>query len=61
MTVVQSSVPPGPKGVPLLGNAREFVQEPITYLQRCAREYGDIMQIRLGTTEVWHQGRGLQA
>lgn len=53
MTVAQKAAPPGPKGAPLIGNAREFVQEPLHYLQNCASEYGDIMQISLGTTPIY--------
>jgi cytochrome P450 len=46
-------VPPGPKGEPIIGNARAFVLEPLDYLRRCAQEYGDVMQIRLGTTAIY--------
>ncbi|GAC1392590.1 MAG: cytochrome P450 [Ktedonobacteraceae bacterium] len=53
MTTTQTTVPPGPKGEPFIGNAREFVLEPLEYLKRCAQEYGDIMQIRLGTTALY--------
>ncbi len=53
MTTTQTLVPPGPKGEPFIGNARDFVQEPLEYLKRCAQEYGGIMQIRLGTTALY--------
>ena len=49
----QQAVPPGPPGEPLIGNARAFVQEPLNYLRRCAQTYGDILQIRLGTTAIY--------
>ncbi len=52
-TTTSTTVPPGPKGEPFIGNAREFVLEPLAYLQRCAQEYGSIMQIRLGTTPLY--------
>jgi len=52
-TTTQTTIPPGPKGEPFIGNARAFVLEPLEYLKRCAQEYGDIMQIRLGTTAIY--------
>ncbi|HEV2656601.1 MAG TPA: cytochrome P450 [Ktedonobacteraceae bacterium] len=52
-TAVRPSVPPGPKGEPFIGNARAFIVEPLAYLQRCSQEYGDIVQIRLGTTSIY--------
>src|SRR6202047_1803888 len=44
-------VPPGPKGLPIVGVALELRRDPLTLLQRVAREYGDIASIRapLGT------------
>ncbi len=53
MATTHTTVPPGPKGEPFIGNAREFVLEPLAYLQRCAQEYGPILQIRLGTTPLY--------
>lgn len=35
-------VPPGPKGEPLLGNARAFQRDALGFLVHVAREYGDI-------------------
>ena len=52
-TTTTTLVPPGPKGEPFIGNARAFVLEPLEYLKRCAQDYGDIMQIRLGTTAIY--------
>ena len=34
-------IPPGPKGRLLLGNLREILHEPFTFLMRCLRDYGD--------------------
>ncbi len=53
MAISHPLVPPGPKGEPIIGNARAFVLEPLDYLRRCAQEYGDVMQIRLGTTAIY--------
>ncbi|MDQ3606818.1 MAG: cytochrome P450 [Gemmatimonadota bacterium] len=40
--------PPGPKGVPLLGNLPDFGRDTLGFLTQCAREYGDIVSLRLG-------------
>lgn len=53
MTAQRPTAPPGPKGEPFIGNARAFVLEPLGYLQQCARDYGDFLQIRLGTTAIY--------
>jgi cytochrome P450 len=42
-------VPPGPKGLPLLGMALQVLHDPLGTLQRIAREYGDIVRIPIGT------------
>src|SRR5271168_1162332 len=38
-------VPPGPRGLPLLGMALQVLRDPLGTLQRIAREYGDIVRI----------------
>jgi cytochrome P450 len=41
-------VPPaGPRGQWLLGNLREFSRDQLGFYARCAREYGDVVPIRL--------------
>lgn len=40
------SVPPGPKKHFLLGHLPEYGKDPLAFLTRCAREYGDIVQLR---------------
>lgn len=40
--------PPGPKGDFLLGSIRPFSQNPPGYLRQLAREYGDLVFVRLG-------------
>src|SRR5689334_5313841 len=40
--------PPGPKGVPLLGNALAFGRDPLCFLTECARRYGDVAAFRIG-------------
>ena len=38
--------PPGPRGHILGDNLREYARDPLGFLSRCAREYGDIVQLR---------------
>ncbi len=40
--------PPGPKGLPLLGNLLEFNRDVLRYYEEWSREYGDIVAFRLG-------------
>lgn len=42
-----AKIPPGPKGLPLFGSMFEYNRDPLGFLTRCAREYGDVSQIRL--------------
>lgn len=38
---------PGPRGGLFLGSILEFSRDPLGFLLRCAREYGDVFQVRL--------------
>src|SRR5205814_9099905 len=38
---------PGPKGHFLLGNLPEFGKDLLGFITQCAREYGDIVRLRL--------------
>jgi cytochrome P450 len=44
-------VPPGPRGLPLLGMALQVLRDPLGTLQRIAREYGDIVRIPIGSDD----------
>ena len=44
------SWPPGPKGLPFLGNLLEFRRDALRYYSEWSRQYGDIVALRLG---VW--------
>ena len=41
--------PPGPKGLPFLGNLLDFSRDVLRYYREWARQYGDIVALRLGT------------
>ncbi|XP_006126335.2 cytochrome P450 1A5-like isoform X1 [Pelodiscus sinensis] len=43
---------PGPWGYPLIGNLLELGSNPHLTLTRMSQEYGDVMQIRIGTRPV---------
>jgi cytochrome P450 len=40
------NLPPGPKGRPVIGNLPSWARDPLGFLTRCSREYGDV--VRLG-------------
>jgi cytochrome P450 len=40
--------PPGPKGLPLLGNLLDFSRDVLRYYQEWTRDYGDIVSLRFG-------------
>src|SRR5437762_10272631 len=40
-------LPPGPKGHFLLGNLPQFGKDLLGFITQCAREYGDIVRLRL--------------
>lgn len=45
--------PPGPKGIPVIGNLRPFRDDPIAFLMACARNYGDVVQFNVGPQTVF--------
>lgn len=50
---VRNGGPPGPAGHFLLGNLPEFAHDVLGFFTRCAREYGPVVRMRLGTREAW--------
>lgn len=47
-----SLAPRRPPGDLLTGNLAEFRRDPIAFLSRCAREYGDVVFLRFGPTRT---------
>lgn len=45
--------PPGPKGAPFVGSLPEFARDILGYMTHCAREYGDVVYLRLAGWEVY--------
>ena len=45
--------PPGPDGLPLIGNLHEFARDRLGFIERNAREYGDIVYTELAGEPVY--------
>ncbi len=43
-----AKIPPGPRGQFLIGNTLQYMGDSLGFLTRNAREYGDIVKLRLG-------------
>jgi cytochrome P450 len=41
------AAPPGPRGLPFIGNTLQLVNEPLTFLTRIFREHGDVVRFGL--------------
>lgn len=48
-----AAYPPGPPARALVGNLPEFGADVLGFLTRCAREYGDVVSMRLGTRRAY--------
>jgi hypothetical protein len=44
---------PGPKGLPILGNAHQLTAQPHRMILKWSREYGEVYKIRLGWND-WY-------
>lgn len=46
-------LPPGPRGRLLTGNLSDYVPDQLGFLQRCAREYGDVVRLRFLNVPIY--------
>ncbi|WP_049985558.1 cytochrome P450 [Halobellus rufus] len=50
------ATPPGPAGVPVFGNSRQYARDPFTFLASVEAAYGDVAQFDLGPLETYLLG-----
>jgi cytochrome P450 len=48
-----STEPPGPNGVPVFGNSRQYAKDPFTFLTNVAEAYGDVIRFDLGPVDTY--------
>jgi cytochrome P450 len=46
-TIASRTRPPGPSGLPFVGNASQYTRDPFGFMLHCAREYGPVSYARL--------------
>jgi cytochrome P450 len=45
-------LPPGPKGLPIIGNVLQFQRDPLTFMRKTQQQYGRMARLRLGNETV---------
>jgi cytochrome P450 len=48
-----STDPPGPKGIPVVGNGRQFARDPFSFLTACTEVYGDVASFEIGPLDAY--------
>ncbi|WP_129114142.1 cytochrome P450 [Halegenticoccus tardaugens] len=48
-----STQPPGPRGLPVIGNTRQYARDPFSFITACAEAYGDVARFQLGPMETY--------
>src|SRR5262249_12895819 len=46
LTMADTRIPPGPRGQFLIGHVLQYLRDPLGFLSRGAREYGDVVRLR---------------
>ena len=41
-----ATIPPSPKGNYLIGNLLDYARDPLGFMTRCSRQYGDVVRLR---------------
>ncbi len=54
--VLTTTKPPGPKGRPLVGVLGEFRRNPPEFLEKMAREFGDVVYLPVGRQRIYYVG-----
>lgn len=50
---MKQTEPPGPDGVPVLGNAVDYVRNPFEFREQCAKEYGGLVYTEAGSKPMY--------
>lgn len=49
----RGELPPGPKGSLLFGSTLDYMRDPLGFVERAKREYGDMVRLRLGPLRTY--------
>src|SRR3954462_4901175 len=52
-TSLRGALPAGPRGIPFLGNTVELLADPLAFLSRISREYGDVVRFTVPGQKVY--------
>jgi cytochrome P450 len=52
-TAARGKLPPGPRGSLILGSTFAYMRDPIGFLTKTAREYGDFVRLKLGNLSTY--------
>lgn len=47
-----ATLPPGPPGRPVAERLADLTRDPLAFLTRCARDYGDVVRVRFGPAHL---------
>lgn len=47
-----TTIPPGPKARPVVGNLLDYSRDPLGFLIRCSRRYGDVVRLKFPGLDV---------